>query len=371
MSWSERFGSKLSGQRNAVANDSAALGGRTSRISHLSERGADSASGIPSAVNGVRPIRSRMLGFDHALLWVTIALLGARPGDGLFGVDRAARQPEVRALPRDHFLVRHLISVAIGDRRRGRRVPDSGVGLGEVRAVALRRRAAAAGRRADSARRQGRQRRAPLDPARHHELPAVRARQARDGDVRRQLHGAQDGRARRSFVRAVLPMAVAVGVVGVLLLAEPDMGAFMVIAAIAMGILFLGGVNGACSSAHRAHVLVGASSLMIVSVAVAARAHLRLPRSVGRPVRAGQGLPAVALADRVRPRRDLRLGPRRQRREAALPARGAHRLPARGDRRGARLRRRARRDPRCSSGSRGASFTSAARRSRSTACSPA
>jgi cell division protein FtsW len=38
-------------------------------------------------------------------------------------------------------------------------------------------------------------------------------------------------------------MAVAVGVVGGLLLAEPDMGAFMVIAVVAMGILFLGGVN--------------------------------------------------------------------------------------------------------------------------------
>jgi cell division protein FtsW len=45
------------------------------------------------------------------------------------------------------------------------------------------------------------------------------------------------------FFRAVLPMGVAVGVVGILLLAEPDMGAFMVIAVIAMGILFLGGVN--------------------------------------------------------------------------------------------------------------------------------
>ncbi|WP_296359519.1 putative lipid II flippase FtsW [Ramlibacter sp.] len=45
------------------------------------------------------------------------------------------------------------------------------------------------------------------------------------------------------FFRAVLPMAMAVAVVGVLLLAEPDMGAFMVIAVIAMGILFLGGVN--------------------------------------------------------------------------------------------------------------------------------
>jgi cell division protein FtsW len=46
------------------------------------------------------------------------------------------------------------------------------------------------------------------------------------------------------FFRAVLPMAVAIAVVGLLLLAEPDMGAFIVIAAIAMGILFLGGVNG-------------------------------------------------------------------------------------------------------------------------------
>ncbi len=45
------------------------------------------------------------------------------------------------------------------------------------------------------------------------------------------------------FFRAVLPMATAVAVVGMLLLAEPDMGAFMVIAVIAMGILFLGGVN--------------------------------------------------------------------------------------------------------------------------------
>ena len=45
------------------------------------------------------------------------------------------------------------------------------------------------------------------------------------------------------FFRAVLPMGIAVAVIGLLLLAEPDMGAFMVIAVIAMGILFLGGVN--------------------------------------------------------------------------------------------------------------------------------
>lgn len=64
------------------------------------------------------------------------------------------------------------------------------------------------------------------------------------------------------FFRAVAPMAVAVGVVGLLLLAEPDMGAFMVIATIAMAILFLGGVNGRMFFLITA-VLLGAFVLMI------------------------------------------------------------------------------------------------------------
>jgi cell division protein FtsW len=49
--------------------------------------------------------------------------------------------------------------------------------------------------------------------------------------------------ARENFFRAVTPMVVAVAFVGVLLLRQPDMGAFIVIATIAMGVLFLGGVN--------------------------------------------------------------------------------------------------------------------------------
>jgi cell division protein FtsW len=64
------------------------------------------------------------------------------------------------------------------------------------------------------------------------------------------------------FFRAVLPMGVAVAVVGLLLLAEPDMGAFMVIAVIAMGILFLGGVNARMFFVIAA-VLVIAFGLMI------------------------------------------------------------------------------------------------------------
>jgi len=48
---------------------------------------------------------------------------------------------------------------------------------------------------------------------------------------------------KEKFFTSVAPMGIAVAVVGSLLLAEPDMGAFLVIAVIAMGILFLGGVN--------------------------------------------------------------------------------------------------------------------------------
>ncbi|MCA0176760.1 MAG: putative lipid II flippase FtsW [Proteobacteria bacterium] len=67
---------------------------------------------------------------------------------------------------------------------------------------------------------------------------------------------------KEKFFTAVWPMAVALAVVGLLLLAEPDMGAFMVIAAIALGILFLGGVNGRMFLLSVA-VLVGAFVLMI------------------------------------------------------------------------------------------------------------
>ena len=48
---------------------------------------------------------------------------------------------------------------------------------------------------------------------------------------------------KESFMRAILPMGSAVILLAALLLAEPDMGAFMVVAVIAMGILFLGGVT--------------------------------------------------------------------------------------------------------------------------------
>jgi cell division protein FtsW len=69
---------------------------------------------------------------------------------------------------------------------------------------------------------------------------------------------------KQRFFQAVPPMAVAVAVVGMLLLAEPDMGAFMVIVVIAMGILFLGGVNARMFFLIAA-VVVSAFALMIMA----------------------------------------------------------------------------------------------------------
>lgn len=60
---------------------------------------------------------------------------------------------------------------------------------------------------------------------------------AADYAVRKQEH-------LQSFLRGFMPMACALAVVGMLLLLEPDLGAFMVIVAIAVGILFIGGING-------------------------------------------------------------------------------------------------------------------------------
>ena len=51
------------------------------------------------------------------------------------------------------------------------------------------------------------------------------------------------GMVKHSFTKAFLPMFTVMTLVGALLLLEPDMGAFVVICAIAMGTLFLGGLN--------------------------------------------------------------------------------------------------------------------------------
>jgi cell division protein FtsW len=59
---------------------------------------------------------------------------------------------------------------------------------------------------------------------------------AADYVVRKQAH-------LQGFLRGFLPMAMALALVGLLLLMEPDLGAFIVIGAVAVGILFIGGIN--------------------------------------------------------------------------------------------------------------------------------
>ncbi|MBI1890033.1 MAG: putative lipid II flippase FtsW [Burkholderiales bacterium] len=65
------------------------------------------------------------------------------------------------------------------------------------------------------------------------------------------------------LTKGFLPMALAVGLVGLLLLLEPDLGALGVIACIAMGILFLGGFNGIWFGGIAA-TLAGMFSLVIM-----------------------------------------------------------------------------------------------------------
>jgi cell division protein FtsW len=59
------------------------------------------------------------------------------------------------------------------------------------------------------------------------------------------------------FAKGFMPMAIVIGTVGVLLLMQPDLGAFGVIVAISMGILFLGGVNGKLFAAITATLATG------------------------------------------------------------------------------------------------------------------
>src|SRR5690606_34935141 len=78
---------------------------------------------------------------------------------------------------------------------------------------------------------------------------------AADYTVRKQQH-------MHDFGRGFLPMACALAVVGLVLLMEPDLGAFMVIVAIAVGILFIGGINGKLFSVLLSF-LVGSFLLLI------------------------------------------------------------------------------------------------------------
>ena len=211
-------------------------------------------------VDAGRP--ARVMGVDSALIWVTASLLAF----GLVMVYSASvalpDSPRFALYTPTHFLSRQSLFIAIGVvcAFATAQIPIAvwekwapwifGLVLALLRA------------RAGAARRQGGQRLAPLDrdgPAR---LPAQRGRQARDVHVRGELHGAQDGREGELHQGRVAdgggPRRDRRAAAG-----RADMGAFMVIAAIALGVLFLGGVNGRMFLLSVA-VLLGAFTLMIV-----------------------------------------------------------------------------------------------------------
>lgn len=184
----------------------------------------------------------RVLGFDQPLFWVTVALLLW----GLVMVYSASialpDNPKFARYEHTHFLLRHAISllVAVVAAALVFQVPMArweqwapwlfGISLILLVMVLL----PFVGKGVNGARRWislGVMNFQPSELAKFAVLLYAADYMVRKMEVK------------EHFFRAVLPMAVAIGIVGLLLLAEPDMGAFMVISVIAMGILFLGGVN--------------------------------------------------------------------------------------------------------------------------------
>ena len=185
---------------------------------------------------------ARVLGFDQALLWVVVALLAW----GLVMVYSASiampDNPRFGKIAPTHFLVRHVMSLGMGfvaallafqvPMKVWERVAPWLFIVSILMLIAVL--IPHVGTVVNGARRWlslGIMNFQPSELAKFAVLIYAADYMVRKMEVKER------------FFRAVLPMGAAVAVVGALLLAEPDMGAFMVIAVIAMGILFLGGVN--------------------------------------------------------------------------------------------------------------------------------
>lgn len=248
----------------------------TSSSPNLLQRALGWMGGKPAAPADVLPVRvggieyrktnstpASVLGFDQALLWVVVALLAW----GLVMVYSASiampDNPRFGKIAPTHFLVRHCIALVIGfvaallafqvSMATWERVAPWLFVVSIVLLVAVL--VPHVGTVVNGARRWlslGIMNFQPSELAKFAVLIYASDYMVRKMEVKER------------FFRAVLPMAVAVAVVGALLLAEPDMGAFMVIAVIAMGILFLGGVN-ARMFFLIALILVGAFAMMVMA----------------------------------------------------------------------------------------------------------
>ena len=185
---------------------------------------------------------ARMVGFDQALLWVVIALLA---GGGVMVYSASIAMPDnprFGNIEQYHFVKRHVMSLMIGFvcafiafkipmNTWERYAPWLFVVSILLLVLVL---VPHVGTVVNGARRWLSLGVMNFQPSELAKLAVVIY--ASDYMVRKM-------EVKERFFRAVLPMGIAVAVVGALLLAEPDMGAFMVIAVVAMGILFLGGVN--------------------------------------------------------------------------------------------------------------------------------
>ncbi|HQR98986.1 MULTISPECIES: putative lipid II flippase FtsW [unclassified Polaromonas] len=213
----------------------------------FSSLGGAAPEGLPVRLGGQRHSRSesapvRMSGVDQALIWVTVALLVW----GLVMVYSASiampDNPKFSRYAHTHFLLRHALSlgVAFAVALLTFQVPVATwekiapwlfvASLVLLMLVLI----PFIGKGVNGARRWislGFMNFQPSELAKFAVLLYAADYMVRKMEVKER------------FFRAVMPMAVAIGIVGLLLLAEPDMGAFMVISVIAMGILFLGGVN--------------------------------------------------------------------------------------------------------------------------------
>ncbi len=191
------------------------------------------------SVGAGRP--TRLLGFDQPLLWVVVALLALSIVMVYSASVAMPDNPKFARYAPTHFLSRHLLAIAVGAVAAliAVQIPiatwEKHAPWLFVAALVLLVAVLVVGKGVNGARRW-----IPVGPLQFQ--PSELAKLAIAMYAANYMVRKMDVKER--FFTAVWPMVAALALVGMLLLAEPDMGAFLVIAAIAMGILFLGGVNG-------------------------------------------------------------------------------------------------------------------------------
>ena len=188
-----------------------------------------------------------------------------------------------------------------------------------------------------------RQRRAPLDPRRRPDLPALGAREARARD----LGGAaisRSGRCRGRSGSWRSRSGSSPGVFCALVLAEPDLGTVIAICVMVGAMLLVAGAP--VRVLGGATAIFGALVVCLRSGSSRTGARGSSASSTRGTTRRAPGYQQVQAMIGLGSGGPLRRRPRRERAEGLLPARGAHGHDLRDHRRGARPRRRHARDRR-------------------------